>query len=230
MFNTKLLGVIPLFSLAVIAAVACGDSTSSGPSVAGGNASWKFPHSTLTDWVSYADQVSVLTVLEEEEIPPPPEVIERGEGYIGRRITVRVEETVWARSGAPSVVGEFQTRVLGWTMHDSERRPTVLGGAYPRLEVGDRYLSPLVMSDGEWVTLSSEVVLPLAGDVVASFDVMQGTRALPLVEEMIGKTVDEVASLVAETSPDPLAVQYAELEPVERVEAVQQATAAGGEQ
>jgi hypothetical protein len=109
---------------------------SGGPSLA--EAVDLLPARTLRDWVSYADQVSVVTVTREEELSEPAGTDPRlDEDYVGRRATLHVDRTLWRREGAPSSDDTVQMIVWGWTERDGVRRPfAVRGGA--RMEVGRR--------------------------------------------------------------------------------------------
>ena len=209
-----------LGALALAALTACGGSSSpSASSMVVGEGSDRFPSETLSDWASYADQLSVVTVVDESEIAPPSEVLELGEGYVGRTLTLRIERTVWNRKGGPTARGTFRTTVQGWVLQEGVRRPFAVAGG-PRLEVGERYLTPLVRVTGnEWITLSTGATLPLEGEVATTAGV--AGHPSPIGEAMRGKSVAEVGELLAETPADPIAAKYAQLEPDERLKAVQ---------
>jgi hypothetical protein len=210
--------LMTLASVASVAALAaCGGSSSSSMLVVG-EGSDRFPSETLTDWASYADQLSVVTVVDERELAPPSEVVERGEGYVGRVVTLRIEQTLWHRRGGPTARGDVSTTVQGWVLQDGERRPFAVAGG-PRLEVGGRYLAPLVHVQGEWVPLGIGATLPLDGDVATTSGVAGHPSAIG--EAMRGKAVTDVAELLAATPADPVAAKYAHLEPDERLKAVQ---------
>jgi len=180
----------------------------------------RFPSETLTDWVSYADQVSVITVTAEHVIPPPADVEERGEGYIGREVTARIETTIWRRPGAPEAPAEIRYYAAGWVLKEGQRRLlATVGGS--REAVNQRYLMPLVQVEaGEWGPLSGGSKLRFETDRVAS-SIMRTNDDTPAGESLAGKTTQEVARLLAETKPDPIAVKYADLPPDERFKAVQ---------
>jgi hypothetical protein len=203
-----------------LALAACGGGSSpSASSVVVGEGSDRFPSETLVDWASYADQLSVVTVVDESEITPPSEVVELGEGYIGRTVTLRIEQTVWSRKGGPTARGTIRTTVQGWVLQDGVRRPFAVAGG-PRLEVGGRYLAPLLRVTGnDWITLSTGATLPLDGDVATTAGV--AGHPSPVGEAMRGKSIADVAELLATTPADPIAAKYAQLEPDERLKAVQ---------
>ena len=200
---------------AVAALVAVG-----GPSVPTvvGHASDRFPSATLRDWVSYADQVSVVTVTGESALPRPPAEIRRGEGYVGRVVTLRVGRTIWRRDGAPRATGAIDVVTEGWVVAERERYPFATSGG-PRLEVGRSYLAPLLRVDGDaWTPLSTGATLPLDGAEVT----MEGVVDHPaeLAASLRGDSVTDVARALARTRADHLALRYDHLDADQRYRAV----------
>lgn len=188
-----------------------------------GEGSDKWPSDTLSDWASYADQLSVIVVEDERALaPPPPEI---SGGYIERRVTLRVDQTLWRRSHAPTVTGRFEMRDYGWLERGAgSRRPvTTVGGV--RLAVGERYLAPLVRTDeGAWTVLTPSSAVTLAGDSATSrVDVGSPSPALLALKD---HHLGEVPALFHAAKPDPLAVKYAALPPRARFEAVSRERAA----
>lgn len=172
----------------------------------------RWPHETLQDWASYADQLSVISVTDEWELPPP-EVGTTG-GYVGRKVTIRVDETLWHRPGAPEAARTFDMFAYGWLETDGARRPITMEGG-KRLEVGERYLAPLLLSDdGEWSILGSEALVTVSGERMTSqVDVGQPSRALMAVRD---HSIHTAATLLRTTPPDPAAKKYSELPPEAR--------------
>lgn len=211
--------VVLLIALVGLAAVtaACGGSGDERSAVVA-HAEPRWPDSTLRDWVSYADQVSVVRVISESRIDPPSDVIERGEGYVGRRITIEVESTIWGR-GFHEVNGRVTMLAPGWAMHDSKEYPFVPAGG-SRGEVGHRYLAPLVLTDeGDWTIFSFSGLFPLFDDRISE-DRRAGTAEGQIAKQIVGLTVPSVTEMLAKTDADPLAVKYGILSPDARVEAV----------
>ena len=60
-----------------------------------------FPHATLSDIVSYADQLSIVRVIDDRPGRMTPEEVAAGEGYLPRFGTVVIERTLWSRKAAP---------------------------------------------------------------------------------------------------------------------------------
>ncbi|MGH3691784.1 MAG: hypothetical protein ACRDWD_06935 [Acidimicrobiia bacterium] len=180
-----------------------------------------FPSDTLTDLVSYADQVSIVSVQDEEALPADPADVERGEGYVGRDATLELQDTIWHREGAPSKGESLRITTEGWVLQDGRRLRFANWGA-PRLEVGRQYVLPLVRVRSEgvgWTVLSTYAVLPFDGQRITTEGVLEGGPS-PILEEVAGMTPGELAELLARTPPDPLAAKYAHLDPEKRVEKV----------
>jgi hypothetical protein len=181
-------------------------------------ASARFPSETFTDWVSYADHVSIVSVVSEEALPA--DEIEPGDSYIPRAVTLHIEKTVWTREGAPAVEQRIRVITFGWALKDGDRRPVTAWGG-PRLEVGMRYVAPLVWAprDGaDWTPLSLDATLPLDGDRVTTAGIV-GLPS-PIAKEMSGRSPLELSAILARTPPDPIAQKYFDLPPDERWEAV----------
>lgn len=172
-----------------------------------------FPSESLADWVSYAQQMSVITVVGEKRIEPPTRVYETNEGYVGRTVTIRIDKTVWSADGIkPFADGtELSYTGWGWLYKRGEYRPFAA-----QLRMGERYLIPIVKGRDSYHPLTSGTRLPLVGERVDP-DLKSNNPAVKMTR---GKTVDEVGQMLAETSPDPLALKYWHLDPVDRVQAV----------
>ncbi len=104
-----------------------------------------YPQDTLTDLVSYADEVSVAVVTGERPLPTGPE--EETGGYYGRAVTVRIEDTVWRGPSGLTAPRTFEFVTWGWSGSYDD---AIAGCGGARLEVGKRYLLPLARADGRW--------------------------------------------------------------------------------
>jgi hypothetical protein len=213
------LTVLATVVLAVASSGGCGDD---GPFVVG-EGDYALPGETLQDWVSYGDQLSVLSVLHATQPEPWPAYRNSG-GLAGREVTVRVERTLWRRPAAPRApTGPFRFTVWGWMWENdqdahSERRPIVEEGA-PRMQPGRRYLALLVRLRGEWAPLRSTAVMTVAADDRITAEVDVGALT-PGAAALRGETIAQAGALLAATPPDPLAARFAELPPRRRFEAV----------
>jgi hypothetical protein len=210
------------------------------PSVYVGHGSSPFPAESLTSWVSYAEQVSEVSVLSETEIPPPEAVLERREGYIGRKINVRIVETLWTSPGATDATGDLQIVVAGWLLKGDKRIPFGMVKS-PRLEVGGKYIMPLVrvpraVEPSErrtsrrnatppvpvqmlWAPLATSAVFAVAGDSIAEADVAARGNS-QLARGLSANPRALLKELLAEARPDRRAMKYWHLPPIERIRAV----------
>ena len=84
------LAAIAMVTLVTLLVAACGSSRDE--MIVAASSSSVVPMETLEDWVTYGDHLVELTVLDERRIPPTEEEMQRGEGTIGRRITVKVND------------------------------------------------------------------------------------------------------------------------------------------
>jgi hypothetical protein len=84
-----------------------------------GRGSDTLPSETARDWVSYADQLSVVTVSAEREASRSALAAETGEGYLGRRVVIDVGDPLWRRAGATPLTGRTELLVLGWGLLSS---------------------------------------------------------------------------------------------------------------
>jgi hypothetical protein len=184
-----------------------------------GTADGLFPADSLTDWVSYAVQISSVTVLNEREISPPASVYENGEGYIGRTVTLAVGKTFWMSPSGGAAPTEIDITVAGWVLQGGRRAFFALERS-PRLEVGGQYTIPLVIApsatgESQWAPLSTESLLERPGDLVATQDVhARGHSAVAQSLSGIGDV--ELQRTFMNTAPDPVAAMHWDLAPYDR--------------
>lgn len=192
-----------------------------------GSADYAIPTWSFRDWVSYADQVSVVTVVAERQLPLGPEEVAHQEGLVGRTVTLEIERTIWRRPGAPRAMDRITVDTWGWTLHEGRLNPMRLGGA--RLEVDHRYVLPLVLfaSEGSksWTGFADgDGNFPLDGSVIVDGQIGRvgdpNSNDYPGTEILTGVTVDELAARLGRAEPDPLAVKHADLDAVARWNAV----------
>lgn len=178
----------------------------------------RFPSETLSDWVSYGDHVAIVTVVDEKALPE--DEMDSGSGIVPREVTLRIEEAIWSREGAPPVDDEVRVVTWGWIVEDGERQPVAARGG-PRLELQSRYVTPLVRAprDGvDWTPLSDSATLPLDGDRISTTKIVGSPS--PIALDLDGATTEELATAVAQAAPDPVAAKHFDLPPDERWEAV----------
>jgi hypothetical protein len=151
---------------------------------------------TLNDVRSFADAIAVVRGVR-ESLPPEPKGPEGWAGLIGRRVHVEVERVFWRRPHAPEPPRRFRFTDLGWWGTLDDRRPMVVGGE-TRMELGRRYLAPIVRHNGEWYPFFT-VRLLLRGDlVVGGVDCGEPENSHAALQ---GRSVRSAVRLVAEAPP-----------------------------
>ncbi|HJQ41619.1 MAG TPA: hypothetical protein VJ831_00915 [Jatrophihabitantaceae bacterium] len=195
--------------LLAIGVSACGSRFSHAAEFGGLSGEQSFPDDSLTDWVSLADQISVVRVVSDAPIPPPVPPATSG-GYQGRRANFVVERTLWHAAGVTPKT-EFSMVVAGWfTSGDGDRQEACVEDD-ARIEVGDRYVFPLThYEDGTLTSLASGSLLPL--------NKVRGLGRFPdkASGQLKGLTFDEMAARLADTPMDPIAKKYEDLTPYDR--------------
>jgi hypothetical protein len=211
----------------VVAAVfvaACGtdeatDGSGSAPQApVGGSGSELFPGSTLRDWVSYADHIAVLRVVDERALPLGAEEKASGEGLAGREVVLHVERRLWSAENAPPLPDEIRMTGLGWVLHDGKRHPVQSADA-PRVMPGERYLAPLALVEfdagPEWWPLTAGAQMPVEGGVVTPARWNRGISAA-----LAGRSVGQAERAIHTARPDPVAAGLSHMRPQDRVQAV----------
>jgi hypothetical protein len=173
---------------------------------------FRLPTESLTDWVSYSDQLSVVDVVAEHRLwPVAPEPGVPPSDYVGRRVDIRVGDTPWRRPSAPAAPGRVSMFTDGWSIRAGLEPATI--GEGPRLEVGRRYLMALVRYDeGDWGAFP-RATLPIGPDGTLT----RTCSNRPTLGALRGLTGTEAGQLLADTPPDPRAVAQAHLPPVQRL-------------
>lgn len=200
-----------------IATASC--SSDSTPDIVYGNDSEIFPSDSLTDWISYASQISVVTVISESKMPVPLEVrdAENGGGYIGRNLNLSVDETLWTYPGTNPQTGTISLVANGWLRKGEVTVPYGSYGA-ERLEVGRSYIIPLVLIERGWAWLSATAILPITSDKRIAVDAERITN--PVSQSLNGMNFAQLTQRLANTASDPIAARYAHLPPDQRIQAV----------
>lgn len=184
-----------------------------------GSASVRWPSETVRDWADFADEVAVLHVVSEEALPVSADVLENGEGLIGRRVTARVESTLWRNPESPSVDRTVSFTTWGWVVHDGVRIPAV-DSSSSRIEVGDRVVAPLLMApEGEWAALAPSAVIKLDRGRM-TFGERQRVALPELTAALDRDPPAAIAELLASTPPRPDAATLRRLNADERAAAL----------
>ncbi|MFG3340918.1 hypothetical protein [Glycomyces sp. NPDC048151] len=199
------------------------------PEVMLGDGSDHLPSLTAADWVTYADHVVVVEAVEEQAIAPTAEELERGEGVIGRIISLTVEDVLWSREGATQAApATWEYSGLGWYFVDGDLDNAVEMAflELPRIEVGHQYVMAIRWEkavcdeDGEytraqWRGLGEGSEIPYDGGTLGNGEsegTMQSAAAFAAeaedevdqgVEEVLaGDTADALVSALNSAVPD----------------------------
>lgn len=178
-------------------------------------ASTRWPAESLEDWVTFADQISTMTVVAERQLPLDERTVRIGEGLVGREVTAVIRSTLWAYHPQRVIRGTTRFRTWGWWLHDGELVP-VIPEDEVRLEVGDEIVAPLMRTpEGDWAPVVPHAVLHLDDGRI---ELGEGqARALPRLRDLHRRTVDELAARLQMVRVDP---RLRELAPDARAEAV----------
>lgn len=160
------------------------------------------PSQTLSDWVTYADYIAVVTVQTDSLREPTKTEVKRGEGSMLRDLVMSVDEVLWT---APNAAAKLPT-AIEWTAIGSAfsngGKDTVRLAIRdtPRLEQGHSYIlalyrHPEVCSEGDeqkpyWDGLGAGSVVPYD-----SRSIGQGESAGSA--QTVAKAADQVGSVEA---------------------------------
>lgn len=184
---------------------------------------------TAGDWVTYADHVLVVTVVDEIRDGPSQEEIDRGEGLIGRVVQLRVDKALWSAPDVPQPAPTvLNLQAAGWAFNTNERRGTAKFALEEssRLELGHTYVKAIEWVDdpcyddpkrGSWEALGSGDTIPFDGGVLGAGE-FEGrvqtlaeakakwptnTAASGLRERMAGSTIENLTARLQAASPGP---------------------------
>jgi hypothetical protein len=189
----------------------------------------RYPSVSANEWVTYADHVAVVTPVSETEIAADTTEVERGEGMIGRKVTLRVDKILWSNPQAAAPAPQsFDRESSGWVFKDTERAKFALHER-PRVETGHTYVAalhwePEHCSEGDpvepahWVGLGAGSTLPFDDGTInkgefegsvqeaPTFATTADTQGieiidLPVTEVMSGKGETELVNLLETAVP-----------------------------
>ncbi|MDX3433950.1 hypothetical protein PV664_34320 [Streptomyces sp. ME01-18a] len=200
----------------------------SGPVM--GHGDDRYPSSSANEWVSNADHVVVATPLSEAEIAPGTTEVDRGEGLIGRNVTMRVDKLLWSspQPAAPAPQ-TYSRQSSGWVFQDTvdNRREFALHDR-PRIEPGHSYIialhwEPARCSEGDepepaqWVGLGAGSNLPFDDGVIGKGEFegevqpapapalgLTGAEVLddPVAEVLAGQGQSALVNLLSQAIPE----------------------------
>ncbi|HEY1094652.1 MAG TPA: hypothetical protein VGE61_08100 [Glycomyces sp.] len=234
--RTRIAAAVGVFAAAsatgiAVAALAApaSDRTAPEPGVVLAHGSDHLPSVTAADWVTYADHVIVVEAVAEQAIEPSAEELERGEGIIGRTVTLAVEDVLWSRDGAPQAApASWEFSAAGWTFTegDLEGAREMALADFPRVEVGHQYVmairwEPAVCTEGgdslpaQWRGLGEGSEIPFDEGTLGNGEsegTVQDARAFAAdvdvhlddgVEELlVGQGADALVAALANAKPD----------------------------
>jgi hypothetical protein len=151
---------------------------------------------TLHDLRSFSDAVAIVRGVS-ERTPRPPDGPEGWAGRIGRHVDVRVERVLWRRPNAPEPPRSFTFGDLGWTGTPKHRHP-LKGCRETRLELGRRYLAPVVRDGGTWYPLFTTRMRLRGNLVVGGVDLGEPENSHRALQ---GRTIGEAVRAIATARP-----------------------------
>lgn len=175
-----------------------------------------FPSDTASDVVSYADHVALVTATTETDAPPTasPTSSPGGEHVVMRRITFRVDRTLWSRPDAPTAPKHLTALWWGWLLRDGKRTPFIVHGA-PVVFLGAQYVMPIAYDGTTFSAIQPFAVFRAGRDGITPEE-----QDTPLAHDLADASLARVSTVFASAEPDPVAMQYQNLLPRERLAAV----------
>lgn len=188
----------------------------------------RHPAQSATDWVTYADHVVEVTLVGEEDIPPSQDEVDRGEGLILRKVTLRVDKVLWSSdTAAKDAPASFEWIAHGWQFTDGsmDNRTEMAGEGEPRIEAGHHYVMAIDWQapkcdpgdgeiPGQWRGLGSESSIPYDNGVLGQGEFQgrtQSSKAARLAadeepdhslrDEFTGRTAEDLAKRLDGTEP-----------------------------
>ncbi|MFG3342510.1 hypothetical protein [Glycomyces sp. NPDC048151] len=185
------------------------------------------PSETAADWVTYADHVVVVNAVAETAVPPTQIELDRGEGLIGRTVTLEIAEVLWSREGslmeAPTT-WEYTAIGAQFVEGDTSAPLEMALHERPRVEVGHTYVMAIRWEverceDGEtepaqWRGLGEGSEIPfddatlgngeLEGEIQSAEQFAAAAAeetALGLEEQVAGQTADALVSELEAATP-----------------------------
>jgi hypothetical protein len=170
---------------------------------------------TPRDWVSWADEIAVIEVVGEEQLPHEWDTHVSREGFVGRRIQATVEEKVWTLSGAEPAPESLTLKTTdGWHYDHGELIPLKDLGSH-RVEVGDRLLVAMFHSkEWGWTLMSGGVPVDATASLHADPD------QTGIAEQLNGRTLPQLVRTFRSAQPFADVVRFRHLDVDDRMIAV----------
>ncbi|BFO21165.1 hypothetical protein SHKM778_75530 [Streptomyces sp. KM77-8] len=196
------------------------------------------PSQSAQDWVTYADHVVVASAVSDREVPASTQELERGEGVIGRTVTLKVDKVLWSRDGAAQPApATWDYSAMGWEFTDgsTDNRTRMAVAEQPRVEVGHTYIMALTWEqqqcaegDGvqpaQWRGLGEGSEIPFDDAVIGNGELEGRTQTTQqaksaaadavdaddsLEDQMAGRTADALIHALVTAQPAQTAQQSA---------------------
>lgn len=189
----------------------------------------RYPSSSASDWVTYADHVVVAEAVAERESPPSQTGTDHGEGLIGRQVTMQVKQVLWSSKSAPAPPPEEWERLsMGWVFKGKPSNRHRVGLAdSPRIQVGHTYIlaiewspDPCAERSGNWLGLGEGSSVPFDDNIVGVGEYEGRVRKLDEARKetsispktfehrMTGTTSTELARELRSADPVPATSRY----------------------
>jgi hypothetical protein len=187
-------------------------------------ASTTLPGDTLEDWVSYSDEVAVVSIGKETSILSDAwkerqraGLVGKGEGLVARRVSVRIDRTLWKNTaGGKDAPRNFDTFVAGWILRDDKPYEYTWAPG-PRIEPGHKYNMAIAeLASGEWSPISPYAVLAYDDERIGSGEEKGGPSETRVNQRHKGQSAGALAEELADTPPDETAKKYSFARPLER--------------
>ncbi|WP_150236552.1 hypothetical protein [Nocardiopsis quinghaiensis] len=207
------------------------------------SASYRRSGESAQDWVTHADHVILARAVDEVVHEPLPIEVERGEGMVGRTVTLEVKEVLWsAPDPAQPAPTTYEYPAWGFVFNGGVDNMTPIGTQdEPRVEVGHDYVIAIDWEEARctpgdepqpamWMGLDNNSVIPAddgvvgngeSGGSVASAQARRNSSE-PLLRgegtfegQMMGDSVESLARELAQAEPhaNPLRSDEAPQEP-----------------
>lgn len=229
-----------LFVLGSLLAMSCGSEEDPPdgplpPFILASSDNTIFPDRTPADVVSWAEHLVPFKVLSEERLEFDQGVKTRGEGLVGRRITVEFGQLIWSNRLARPLPKQASWIAFGWILKEGTHLVPLVPRNAARLEVGGGYIAPILgfglselVASPVWAPMTVHAVVPQKGDEIATHDI---SARLPLVGiGAVFAPLDpaEMRRILDEAPRDPALEPFMHLPPEDRLRAVRAARAGGG--
>jgi len=170
---------------------------------------------TSRDWVSWADEIAVVEVVGEEQLPHEWDAHVSREGFVGRRIQATIHKKIWTVPGAEPAPESVTLKTTdGWFYDHGELIPLKDLGAH-RVEVGDRLLVAMTYSETwGWTLMSGGVPVDATARVQADAD------QTDIGEQLDGQTLPHLVQTFRSAQPFADVVRFRHLDIEKRMIAV----------